>query len=122
MINIIFSLIGFLLRHLPFIAAIVIFSLWVDFSFIRLFLFIWIFSAIYETILWQFPEYILIRKSIPSQMNTLELKILHGNITIKERSTYFIWKLISCLFDLKYIAGTLIVCALFTIGYYIMVK
>lgn len=116
------AIIGFVLKHLAMIVTIIVFTLWIDFSFFKLFLFMLVFSAFYEAFLWQFPACIEIRKPIPSTRTNLEFSILSKTISLKKRILYFVMKLIECFCDWKFIAGILIATTLFTIGYYFFIK
>ena len=115
-------IISFFIRHLPVLLAIVIFSIFGDFTFWKLFLFLWLVSAFYDAIVWQFPACIEINKPIPSQRNGYELRIMSGNISVKERFNYFLSKLRHCLTDWKVIIATLFISCIFTFGYIIITK
>lgn len=91
-------------------------SAFVKITFVRLFLFLWVFGTLYEVILWQFPDYIVIQKRIPSQRTNIEHKMINGFVTKKERLQYFLWKFVACLFDWQAILGCLILSGLFIIG------
>ena len=109
-------IVGFILKHIPMIIAIILFSFFLQYTFLKLLLLMWFFSAMYEAILWQFSACILVRVPIPSQRTTIQIKILNNTVSLKERIIYFVFKLMYCLFDLQYIFGILLACGLFHIG------
>lgn len=83
----------------------------------KIFLLLYFLGAIYKAILNQFPWYIMLKKPIPSQRSSLEIRIINKEATTKQRLIHFYFKTIESLYDWKYILEILIVS--FIISYFI---